>query len=95
VDHPDTFQGTINLPTVTGNLDAVFFEGLQASSGQLKTDLLTLFDAGGNTLATAEVTGGPGVGGPGRLELQVTSVGTSLDEAGQTVIAGTVIPLTT
>jgi hypothetical protein len=95
VDHPDTFEGTINLPTVTGNLDAVIFEGIQASSGQLRNDLLTMFDAGGNILSMARVTGGPAVGGTDGLELQVTSVGTSLTEIGHTVISGTVIPLTT
>jgi hypothetical protein len=95
LDHPDTFQGQINLPTVAGDLNAVIFTGIQASSGQLRNDLLTLFDSNSNVINTTRVSGGPGVGGSDGLELQVTAIGTSLTEIGHTTISGTVIPLTT
>jgi hypothetical protein len=95
IDHPDTFGGQITLPSIAGDLDAVIFAGVQASRGQLRNDILTLFDGSNNVIDTTRVSGGPGVGGADGLELQVTVVGTSLTEINHTTISGAVIPLTT
>lgn len=102
IDHPDTFKGLINLPSETGDLGAIILEGIQADSGQLRAGILSLFDAGGNVINTTRITGGPGIGGAGGLELHVTEVDvqgtplfrTILVEHGQTNTSGTIIPLT-
>jgi hypothetical protein len=88
IDHPDTFQGLIDLATSAGGLDFIGFEGLQATSGDLKNGILQLFN-GANLIDSTRINAGPGLG----LELRTTSVGTFLTEA-SSVIAGTVIPFT-